>query len=140
MPNTDYSHRAAVDKLGIKPGHAVMVVPSAGELHAALCDQIHERVGRPLGVDGELLDIVLASVDATTDVQAILQEWSTRIHPAGAIWLITPKRNCPGYVDQRDLIHQGAAARLVDNKVCALSKTRSAMRFVVRRADRPATP
>ena len=43
----------------------------------------------------------------------------------------------PGYVDQNDLIAAGGPAGLVDNKVCSVSDTVSAMRFVIRRVDRP---
>ncbi len=71
------------------------------------------------------------------DVVALLQHWRSRLEPAGGIWLLTPKRGQPGYVDQRDLIAAGLAAELVDNKVCSVSDTTSAMRFVIRKRDRP---
>nr|MBA2451381.1 DUF3052 family protein [Chloroflexota bacterium] len=68
---------------------------------------------------------------------ALLETWKPRLQPNGGIWLLTPKRGQPGYVDQRELIAAGLAAGLVDNKVCSVSDTTSAMRFVIRKADRP---
>jgi len=73
---------------------------------------------------------------AITDVVRVLSTWRARIDPAGGIWLLTPKRGQPGYVDQRELILAGPSAGLVDNKICSVDDTTSAMRFVIRRADR----
>jgi len=42
------------------------------------------------------------------------------------------------YLNQSDLIPLGLAAGLVDNKICSVSDTESAMRFVIRRKDRQA--
>jgi hypothetical protein len=50
--------------------------------------------------------------------------------------VLTPKRGLPGYVNTADLIPLGAAAGLVDNKVCSVSERVSGMRFVIRRVDR----
>jgi Protein of unknown function (DUF3052) len=134
---TDYSHRDILDKLGIKRGDAVAFAEVAGLLDAGLRERVLERVGRgPAGYD-EAVNVVLASVDSTTDVTSLLRDWKTRITPGGGIWLLTPKRGLPGYIDQRDLIPAGLAAGLVDNKSCSVSDTTSAMRFVIRRADRP---
>jgi len=132
----DYSHRDVVDKLGIKPGHAVAFeaapVPVPPDLHT----RVLARTDRaPAGAD-EPVDVVLVGADATTDVEAVLKRWRKRIDQAGGIWLLTPKRGLPGYVDQTELIAAGPAARVVDNKICSVSDTLSAMRFVIRRADR----
>jgi ligand-binding sensor domain-containing protein len=55
----------------------------------------------------------------------------------GGIWLLSPKRGLPGYVNQSELIAAGLEAGLVDNKSCSVSETTSGLRFVIRRADRP---
>ena len=138
MADRDYSQRDVLDKLGIKAGHAVAFGEEAGPLDAELRRKSLERAGRAPAA-GEPLDVVLATADASTDAVAALARWRERIAPAGAIWLLTPKRGRQGYVDQRALIAAGLAAGLVDNKVCSVSVTTSAMRFVIRRADRPAS-
>jgi hypothetical protein len=134
----DYSHRAVVDKLGIKPGHAVAFVDAAGTVDLALRGQALERAGRDEAARDEPADVVLIQADASTDAEAVLRAWKSRIDPAGGIWLLTPKRGQPGYVDQTDLIPSGQAAGVVDNKTCSVSDSLSGMRFVIRLADRPA--
>ena len=136
MAERDYSHRRVVDKLGIRPGHLLAFAELAFSLEPQLRYDAEEQAG---GVKGgsEAADVVLATVDAETDAVAVLLTWKDRIQPAGGIWLLSPKRNQPGYVDQNELIEAGKVAGLVDNKVCSVSDTVSAMRFVIRKTDRP---
>lgn len=137
MPERDYSHRDMVDKLGIKPGHAVAFATECGDFEDLLAHQVLDRAGRPAAAPEEPADVVLTTADAGTDAVAVLERWRPRLRPSGGIWLLTPKRGRPGYVDQRDLIAAGLAAGLVDNKSCSVSDTTSAIRFVIRRRDRP---
>jgi hypothetical protein len=136
VPEKDYSHRDVVDKLGIKPGHAVALV---GPAEPALRQKVLDRTGRPPAAADEPADVVLVWADATTDAVKTLEDWKTKIDPSGGIWLLTPKRTQPGYVDQNDLIEAGKQAGVVDNKICSVSDTTSGMRFVIRKADRPRT-
>ena len=132
----DYSHRDVVDKLGIKPGFAVTFDASPIAVDAHLRSRALERAGRDAAADDEPVDVVLVGADASTDVQRVLNHWRQRIDQAGGIWLLTPKRGQPGYVDQRELILAGPAAGLVDNKTCSVSDTVSGIRFVIRKIDR----
>jgi hypothetical protein len=131
----DYSHRSAVDKLGIKPGCAVAFDAAPLAVDAELRSQALERAGRT-AADDEPFDVVLVGADASTDVVGVLSRWRTRLDQAGGIWLLSPKRSQPGYVDQRELIEAGPSAGLVDNKTCSVSETTSGIRFVIRKADR----
>lgn len=135
-PERDYSHRGVVDKLGIKPGATVRFDESAGPLDRALKADVLDRAARPPETPDEPADVVLVTADATTDAVAMLERWRGGITQSGGIWLLTPKRGQSGYVDQRELIDAGKIAGLVDNKVCSVSDATSAMRFVIRRADR----
>jgi len=132
----DYSHRDVVDKLGIKPGFAVAFAEDPLPIDLSLRERILDRTGRPEAADDEPVDVVLIGADTSTDATATLKRWRARIDQAGGIWLLTPKRGQPGYVDQRDLILAGPSAGVVDNKICSVSETLSAMRFVIRKADR----
>ena len=136
MAERDYSHRDVVDKLGIKPGHAVAFVAAPREIDAALRERALEKAGREEAAPDEPVDVVLVGADASTDVAPVLREWRARIDPAGGIWLLTPKRKTPGYIDQTELILVGPSVGLVDNKICSIDEMTSAMRFVIRRADR----
>jgi DUF3052 family protein len=66
--------------------------------------------------------VALVAVSAGCDVVGLLRHWASALQQAGGIWLLSPKRGLPGYVDQRDLIAAGGAAGLVDNKACSLSQ------------------
>ncbi len=103
-----------------------------------MSQRIIERTGRPPATEDEALDIVLAVIDETSDAAALLKKWRQYLTPNGGIWLLTAKRGQPGYVDQRELIAAGQQAEVVDNKVCSVSPTMSAMRFVIRKKDRGA--
>ena len=136
-PERDYSHRAVLDKLGVKPGLALIVDEASGPLDPAASDGLEDHLGRSLA-DEPPFDVVLVVAKAAIDLVGKLEEWKGRIDPAGGIWLLTPKRKQPGYVKDTDLIDAGKASGLVDNKVCSVSEATSAMRFVFRKADRPA--
>ena len=125
-----------VEKLGIKPGHAVAFEAAPVPVAAHLREHALERAGREAAQDSEPVDVVLVGTDASTDVHAVLTRWRARIDPAGGIWLLTPKRGQPGYLDQRELIMAGPAAGLVDNKICSIDEHTSALRFVIRKTDR----
>jgi hypothetical protein len=137
VPERDYSHRAVVDKLGVKPGHVVALAQGLAAPPPDLIQQILERSGRPEADLDEPVDVAFQLVVAGVDAMAVLSEWRPRLAPAGGVWLLSPKRGQTGYVDQRELIEAGKLAGVVDNKVCSVSDTLSAMRFVIRKADRP---
>ena len=132
----DYSHRDVVDKLGIKPGFAVAFEAAPIAVDPELRARALARSGRDEAVNGEAVDVVLVGADASTDAEAVLERWRPRLDQAGGIWLLTPKRGQPGYIDQRELILAGPAAGLVDNKTCSVSDTVSGIRFVIRKIDR----
>src|SRR5215211_691238 len=98
-PERDYSHRDVVDKLGIKPGFAVAFDAAPLAVEAELRQRALERSGRQVAAEDEPVDVVLIGADASTDVVAILKRWRPRIDQAGGIWLLTPKRGQPGYID-----------------------------------------
>jgi Protein of unknown function (DUF3052) len=132
----DYSHRDVVDKLGIKPGFAVAFADEPLAVDAALRARVLDRTGRGPAAADEPVDVALIGANDSTEVETVLQRWRQRIDQAGGIWLLTPKRGQPGYVDQRDLILAGPGAGVVDNKICSVSDTLSGMRFVIRKSDR----
>jgi hypothetical protein len=136
MPEKNYQGRDILDKLGIKPGQAIAFAHADWEIDATLLQRIIERTGRPLATEDEAIDLVLVAIDETTETVEVLKKWRQRLMPSGGIWLLTAKRGQPGYVDQRVLIAAGQQAEVVDNKICSVSSTVSAMRFVIRKKDR----
>lgn len=139
MPEKDYSHRDILDKLGLKPGHAVRVL---GGGDRALLARVREKVGRGL-VRGGLADVVLYWPRTAGEITPTLAELRGAIVEYGGIWVFTAKReqrsaSGMSYLNQSDLIPLGLAAGLVDNKTCSATETESAMRFVIRTRDRQA--
>jgi hypothetical protein len=130
--------RETVEKLGIKPGMCVTFVEEPAQIDPSLRERILLRAEQPASTGDKPVDVVLVSIDQTTDAVEVLKRWRSHLKPTGAIWLLTPKRDQPGYVNQQELIAAGSQAGVVDNKVCSISPTTSAMRFVIRKRDRPA--
>lgn len=133
----DYQNRAIVDKLGIKRGSVVAFAVETQAVDVALQERILLRTERPAATGDEAVDVVLAVIDKNADACEVLRRWRLRLKPTGGIWLLTPKRDQSGYVKQEELIVAGQQAGVVDNKVCSVSSTTSAMRFVIRKEDRP---
>jgi hypothetical protein len=139
MPEKDYSHRDVLDKLGLKPGHAVRVVGGGDK---ALLARVREKTGRAPVRTG-LADVVLYWPRRVEEITPTLAELRGAIVQNGGIWVFTAKRgqrsaSGMNYLNQSDVIPLGLAAGLVDNKTCSVSDTESALRFVIRQKDRQA--
>jgi Protein of unknown function (DUF3052) len=135
MSERDYSHRDVLDKLGIKQGHKLAFDETDSNIPSTLKERVLARDVETY-VDGDGIDVVLVAISASADPVEVLERWKPLIKPNGGIWLLTPKRGQPGYVDQNVLIEAGKLAGLVDNKVCSIDDQMSAMRFVIRKSDR----
>jgi Protein of unknown function (DUF3052) len=128
-----YAQRDVTDKLGLKEHQAVHV---AGKGDPALLEKVSVRVNRRFVRAGERADIVLYWPRAAAEIVPTLNVLKGALQPAGGIWVITAKKGGEPYVPDRVLIPLGLASGLVDNKICSVSDTHSAMRFVIRRTDR----
>ncbi len=137
-PASGYSGTPLVVKLGIRPGTrlGLLGAPAGFDdvLGALPSGVVVRRRAR-----GEL-DVIVAFCTERTELERRLPAWRGRLHPAGSLWLAWPKRSSGAATDlgEADVRELGLAARLVDNKVCAIDATWSGLRFVYRRADRPA--
>lgn len=140
MAERDYSQRDVLDKLGIKSGQVVAFAQGAGQIENGLRQRILACTQRPSAGPEEAVDSVLALVDERTDIAGVLMRWKSRLRPNGSIWLFTTRRGNPGYINQQALIAAGQQAGVVDNKVCSISTQFSAMRFVIRKAERVSNP
>ena len=115
-----------LDKLGVKAGQTVVVQGVADE---AFLDELATRV-EPVEAD-EDIDLLFLGVEDLADFDQ-LEDLVGGLGPKGAIWIVAEKGKGAPLKDVEIL----AAARgqgLVDTKVCAFSKTHSALRFVVRK-------
>src|SRR3954454_9548121 len=129
---TDYSHRTAVQKLGVKPDQRVEV---AGDVGAALRRELKDVLGRGFVRSGEL-DGAIVMVESLEEGARCLEEYRARIRDTGYLWILTRKRGRDGYVNQMHLVPGAKERGLIDNKTCSIDDERSGIRFVVPRALR----
>ena len=131
-----YAAKDVLEKLGVRPGDAVLL---AGTADAELAGRARKKAGRPAARSGELADVVLYWPRGASEVTTRLRALRKRIVETGGIWVISAKRGQERtgrpYLGN-ELIALGLAAGLVDNKICSISDSDTAMRFVVRRSDR----
>jgi hypothetical protein len=130
--DTDYSHRSAVQKLGVKPDQRVEV---AGDIGSALRRDLKEVIGRGFVRSGEI-DGAVVMVESLEEGARALAEYRPRIRDDGYLWILTRKRGRDGYINQMLLVPGAKERGLIDNKTCSIDDDRSGIRFVVPRALR----
>lgn len=125
-----YSGTPLPTKLGIKPGHRVLLAaaPAGFDLGPLPGVEVHRRAG------SAAYDVVLLFVTRRHDLLARLDGLRTRLTPAGGLWVVWPKRasGVPSDLDENVLRDVVLPTGMVDNKVCAVDQTWSGLRFVVR--------
>jgi hypothetical protein len=134
-----YSGTPLPRKLGIRPGDRVLVLaapdgfdlgPLPGvDAHAV---KVPSRAGRTP------FDVILAFTPDRRALERRFVPLVARLATAGGLWVAWPKRTSGVATDLDESVVRdvGLAAGLVDNKVCAVDQTWSALRFVIRLRDR----
>jgi hypothetical protein len=128
----DYSHRTAVQKLGVKPEQRVEVT---GDVGPGLRKDVQELIGRGLVRSG-VLDTAIVLVESEDEAKEALVRYRARLRDDGALWIITRKRGHERYLNQMALVPHAKRLGLIDNKTCSIDEERSGIRFVVPRALR----
>jgi hypothetical protein len=131
-----YSGTPLAKKLGIKEGHRV-AFPQAPAGFADLLGELPEGVVvRPRTNDP--LDVIVFFTERRAELERRLPALRRAMDPAAGLWIAWPKRSSGVETDMTEDVARdlGLANRLVDNKVCAIDETWSALRLVIRLADR----
>ena len=132
-----YSGTPLVRKLGLRPGWRVAVL-GAPEGLDELLGELPEglRIVRRLagGIDAAWI-FVLARRDLERRLPGLLR----RLPPDGTLWISWPKRasGVPTDVTENVLREVVLPTGWVDIKVAAVDETWSALRFALRRSERP---
>jgi hypothetical protein len=128
-----YSGTPLATKLGIKEGSRLMLLSPPEALQLDLPPQVQVR--RQLR--GEA-DVVVAFFVLLRKLDDRLPAMGRVIFPTGNLWIAWPKKASGVPTDLHDNAVRGAGLSrgLVDNKVCALDETWSALRFVWRLENR----
>jgi hypothetical protein len=135
MPTTqerDYSHRTAVQKLGVGPDQRVEI---AGDVGAGLRRDVKDALGRGLVRSGKL-DGAIVMAESEDEAKEALVRYRARLRDTGYLWIITRKRGHENYLNQMKLVPHAKRLGLIDNKTCSIDEERSGIRFVVPRALR----
>ncbi|MDQ3991109.1 MAG: DUF3052 domain-containing protein [Actinomycetota bacterium] len=124
-------------KLGIRDGARVATLNAPEHLDALL-------EGAPSGVDilsrvRPGIDLVLLFVTRRADLARRFPRAAASIAADGGVWVAYPKKASgrPSDLGFATVQAMGLQAGLVDNKSCAVDDVWTAVRFVVRAADRP---
>ena len=130
-----YAAKDVTDKMGIKLGALVQFV---GAVEPALVRKARAKAGPVDDDPRQKADVILYAPVSAQEITATLKRLRRALKPNGGVWVISAKKNKgdPHLPDQI-LIPLGLAAGLVDNKICSVSETHSAMRFVIPVKDRP---
>jgi hypothetical protein len=132
-----YSGTPLVKKLGMKEGHVVVIVGEPPELRQLL-GELPPGVELRAGTGGEPADLVMLFTTERATLAAELPAAAEAIFPAGAIWVAWPKKasKVPTDITEDTVREVALPARLVDNKVCAISDVWSGLRVVWRKEHR----
>jgi hypothetical protein len=128
-----YSGTPLAAKLGVKVGASVAVVNAPDGFIGELPDGVLMR-NRVRGH----LDVVVAFFTLQADLRRRLGSLSNSVFPAGGLWVAWPKKTSGVETDMTDHAVRVLALPigLVDNKVCAIDDTWTALRLVWRRENR----
>jgi hypothetical protein len=134
VTSAGYSDTPLPRKLGIKPGHRVLLLSAPdGFALAGLPDGV--RVAHRLGGKA---DVIVSFHADRADLARRMPRLRAAMEPAAGLWIAWPKRASKLPTDlTEDVVRELALANvLVDNKVAAIDETWSGLRLVIRLRDR----
>jgi hypothetical protein len=128
-----YSGTPLPKKLGIKPGHRLLLLSAPEPFELDLPADV--KVGR--AVRGKA-DVIVSFHTERADLARRMPKLRAAMEPAAGLWIAWPKRASKVPTDlTEDVVRELALAnRLVDNKVAALDEKWSGLRLVIRLKDR----
>ena len=133
-----YSGTPLLKKLGIKEGATVALLAAPPNFARTLAP-LPEGVEIREHARGKL-DVIVFFATRERELVRRFPVMARALQPAGGLWVAWPKKaSCVATDLTFDPVQQtGLDCGLLDNKVCAIDDTWSALRFVYRVADRPA--
>ena len=133
-----YSGTPLPQKLGIGEDDAVALIGAPGWLEDTLAG-VPGVAEMHTDLDGDaLFDVIVVFVSRRAELEAELGRLRERMAPACGLWVAWPKKAAKVPTDMSDNVVREVAlpTGLVDNKVCAIDETWSALRLVIRRENR----
>ena len=132
-----YSGTPLPKKLGIKPGHRVLLLSAPGPFEDGTLGELAEGVTVSHRLSGKA-DVIVSFHTARADRAKRMPKLREAMEPAAGLWIAWPKRASKLETDlTEDVVRELALANtLVDNKVAAIDETWSGLRLVIRLRDR----
>jgi hypothetical protein len=139
-----YSGTPLLQKIGIKPGHRLVVrndvVRNDPPRFLSDLGRLPEGVATTDRLSGKA-NVVVYFTDRLAALERNFSALAGTLKPDGMLWIAWPKKASGKPTNlTEDLVRRVALERgLVDVKVCAIDDTWSGLKLVVRLKDRPAT-
>ena len=135
-----YSATPLVQKIGIKPGHRLLLRNDPPSFLRDL-GALPEGVRASATLTGSA-DVAVYFTDQRAALEKDFRGLAGKLEANGMLWIAWPKKASGKPTDlTEDVVRKiGLACGLVDVKVCAIDDTWSGLKFVVRLEDRPARP
>ena len=133
-----YSGTPLPRKLGIGEGDEVALI-GAPEWLEDLLGEVPSVARLHTDLDSDaLFDVIVVFVSWRAELEAELGRLRDHMAPACGLWVAWPKKAAKVPTDMSDNVVREVAlpTGLVDNKVCAIDETWSALRLVIRRENR----
>jgi hypothetical protein len=133
-----YSGTPLLQKLGIKPGHRILLMSAPakfGQMLGAL-----PPAAAFVAPNAKHVDVVVNFENSAAEYQKHLASLVNRIKSDGMIWIGWPKKASGVATDLTENVVRDYALTLglVDIKVCAIDDTWSGLKLVVRKENRAA--
>jgi hypothetical protein len=138
MSAAGYSGTPLPKKLGIKPGHRVLLLGAPGGFEADVLGELPEGVRVVRSLRGEA-DVIVSFHLERADLARRMPGLRRAMVPNAGLWIAWPKKAAKVATDLTEDVVRALALEnlLVDNKVAALDATWSGLRLVIRVRDRP---
>jgi hypothetical protein len=132
-----YSGTPLPKKLGIKPGHRVLVLSAPERFEEVTLGELPEGVKVARAARGKA-DVIVSFHTERADLAKRMPKLRAAMEPAAGLWIAWPKRASKVPTDlTEDVVRELALENvLVDNKVAALDEKWSGLRLVIRLRDR----
>lgn len=136
-PGTGESTGTVVDRLGIGRGMIVQELGYDDDVDHDLRTAIEDRLDDDMVDDDsdEVVDVVLLWYrDGDGDLVDSLVDAIAPMADSGVIWLVTPKRGRPGYVEPSDISEAAPTAGLSQTSILPVARDWTGVRLAPRRA------
>jgi hypothetical protein len=133
-----YSGTPLPDKLGIGEGDEIALIGAPERFEDALGNLPDVASMHTDLADDARYDVIVAFITERAELESSLPRLRARMAPACGLWIAWPKRASKVPTDVTDNVVREVAlpTGLVDNKVCAIDETWTALRLVIRRENR----